>query len=229
MQRISVRVKNFLVLVRLVLLTAITSTPAGAQQTAGTEATGAVARRASASHTPTAPVIDGVIDERAWQDATPIGTFVQTEPVEGQPATELTDVRVLYDDNAIYVGVVCFDSDPSRIVTVDSRRDAALSGQDSFQIVFDTYHDRQNGFIFGTTPLGIEYDAQVRNEGEMQSSGASVLGRTGGGSGGGLNVNWDGSWEVKTQVTTTGWTAEFRRCRVFTTSRGSRRPASCAI
>jgi hypothetical protein len=194
----------------LIALGLMFPSPAVAQQTAGTGTSAANARRASASHVTTPPVIDGVIDERAWEDAIPIGTFVQAEPVEGQPASELTDVRVLYDENAIYIGVVCFDSDPSRIVTTDSRRDAALSGQDSFQIILDTYHDRQNGFIFGTTPLGVEYDAQVRNEGETQSSGAPALGRTGGGSGGGLNVNWDGSWEVKTRVTDTGWTAEFR-------------------
>jgi hypothetical protein len=203
-------VKNLSVLLGIAALTFTTPGIARAQQTAGTGAAGADTRRASASRTATPPVIDGVVDERAWAEATPVGVFVQTEPVEGQPATEPTDVRVLFDDTAIYVGVICYDSDPANIVTVDSRRDAALSGQDSFQIIFDTYHDRQNGFIFGTTPLGLEYDAQVRNEGETQSSGAPALGRTGGGSGGGLNVNWDGSWEVKTRVTEKGWTAEFR-------------------
>ena len=154
-------------------------------------------------------MIDGVLDEGMWQQAAPIGDFVQAEPTEGQPATERTDVRLLYDDKAIYVGVTCFDSDPSRIVTTDSRRDSALNGQDSFQMILDTYHDRQSGFIFGTTPVGLQYDAQVRNEGEQQSGGAPTLGRTGGGSGGGLNVNWDGSWDVKTHISDTGWTAEF--------------------
>ena len=76
-------------------------------------------------------------------------------------------------------------------------------------MILDTYHDRQNGFIFGTTPVGLQYDAQVRNEGETQSTGSPTLGRSGGGSGGGLNVNWDGSWDVKTRISETGWTAEF--------------------
>jgi hypothetical protein len=150
-----------------------------------------------------------VLDEGMWQQAALIGDFVQAEPTEGQPATERTDVRLLYDDKALYIGVTCFDSDPSRIVTTDSRRDSALNGQDSFQMILDTYHDRQSGFIFGTTPVGLQYDAQVRNEGEQQSGGAPTLGRIGGGSGGGLNVNWDGSWDVKTHVSDTGWTAEF--------------------
>lgn len=194
----------------IIFLLVLLDATARAQQTAGSGSSAAATKRASALRTTAPPVIDGVIDDRAWEDAKPIGTFVQTEPSEGQPASELTDVRVLYDDTAIYVGVVCFDTEPSRIVTTDSRRDAALAGQDSFQIIFDTYHDRQNGFIFGTNAAGIQYDAQVRSEGETQSGGAPTLGRTDGGSGGGLNVNWDGSWEVRTRMTETGWTAEFR-------------------
>ena len=116
--------------------------------------------------------IDGSLDDKAWQAATPIDGFIQTEPSEGQPASEATEVRILYDDTAIYVGVMNFDSDPGRIVSSDARRDSALSGQDNFQLIFDTYHDKQNGFIFGTTPVGMQYDAQVRNEGEQQSTGA---------------------------------------------------------
>src|SRR6185436_16746372 len=85
-----------------------------------------------------------------------------------------------------------------------------LNDMDSFQIIFDTYLDHQNGFIFGTNALGMEYDAQVRNEGETQSSGPPSLGRTSGGSGGGLNVNWDGSWTVKSLISDKGWSAEFR-------------------
>ncbi len=152
------------------------------------------------------------MQERVWQQATALSDFVQTDPVEGQPASEKTEVRLLYDDTAIYVGVICYDSDPSQIITTDSRRDSGLSEMDSFQMIFDTYHDRQNGFMFGTNAAGIEYDAQVRREGETQSGGGgpAVLGRAQPGSGGGTNVNWDGSWEVKTHVSEIGWTAEFR-------------------
>ena len=179
-------------------------------QTPARSAAVSTAKNARATRVSEAPTIDGLLDERSWQQATPVGDFVQTEPTEGQPATERTEVRLLYDNTAVYVGVICYDTDPSKIVATDSRRDSALNGQDSFQMILDTYHDRQSGFIFGTTPLGLQYDAQVRNEGETQSSGAPTLGRTGGGSGGGLNVNWDGSWDVKTHVSDTGWTAEFR-------------------
>ncbi|MEQ1910423.1 MAG: DUF5916 domain-containing protein [Vicinamibacterales bacterium] len=170
----------------------------------------AATRRATAARTPTPLNIDGVLDESVWQQATPMNDFIQSEPSEGQAATERTEVRILFDDKAIYVGVTCYDSDPEHLVTLDSRRDSALSGQDSFQMILDTYHDRQNGFIFGTTPLGLQYDAQVRNEGEtIRSAPTSGGGGNTGGAGGGVNVNWDGSWDVKTHVGENGWTAEF--------------------
>ena len=167
-------------------------------------------RKAEASRTAEIPVIDGTLDERVWTQAVAVTDFLQSEPAEGAPATEKTEVRVLYDDLAIYVGVICYDSEPSKIITTDSRRDPALGDMDSFQMIFDTYHDRQNGFIFGTNATGTEYDAQVRSEGETGTGGAPTLGRVAPGSGGGMNVNWDGSWEVKTRVSELGWTAEFR-------------------
>jgi hypothetical protein len=80
-------------------------------------------------------------------------------------------VRLLFTSTTLYIGVTCFDSEPSKIVTTDSRRDSGLSGQDFFQVILDTYHDRQNGFIFGTNAVGIQYDAQVRNEGETLRGG----------------------------------------------------------
>jgi hypothetical protein len=168
-------------------------------------------RRATASRTADAPRIDGVLDEAVWQQAVPIVDFIQSEPVEGAPATESTEVRILYDDKALYIAVYCYDSEPGHLVTTDARRDSALSGQDAFQVILDTYHDRQNGYVFGTTPVGLQYDAQVRNEGETIRGGPPT-GATGGnttGAGAGVNVNWDGSWDVKTQVTDRGWTAEF--------------------
>jgi hypothetical protein len=167
--------------------------------------------RATAAKVTDAPVIDGVLDEVIWSQAAPVDTFTQIEPSEGQPATERTEVRLLYTASTLFVGVQLFDSDPSRIVTTDSRRDSALTGQDYFQMIFDTYHDRQNGFIFGTNSLGIQYDAQVRNEGETLRGGppSGLGGGNSGGAGAGVNTNWDGSWVVKTAVNDRGWSAEF--------------------
>jgi hypothetical protein len=167
-------------------------------------------KRMTGTRVAESPVIDGLMDDAVWQRATPITEFTQAEPFEGTPATEKTEVRLLYDDRAIYVGIICFDSDPSQIVTTDARRDSSLNDSDSVQIIFDTYHDRQNGFIFGTNPAGMEYDAQVRSEGETQSSGPPTLGRVGGGAGGGVNVNWDGAWTVRSQITDKGWSTEFQ-------------------
>jgi hypothetical protein len=145
----------------------------------------------SASRITEAPSIDGALDESVWQTAAPLTGFVQAEPFEGMPASENTEVRILYDDEAIYVGVVCHDSDPSSIITTDTRRDARLDQMDSFQMILDTFHDRQNGFVFGTNAAGVQYDAQVRDQGEEEDS-------------------WDGSWDVRTAVTATSWVAEFR-------------------
>ena len=145
----------------------------------------------SASRITDAPSIDGALDEGVWQSASPLTGFVQAEPFEGQPASEHTEVRILYDDDAIYVGVTLHDRDPSLIVTTDTRRDANLGEMDSFQIVFDTFRDRQNGFVFGTNAAGVQYDAQVRDQGEEEDS-------------------WDGSWDVQTSTNDTNWVAEFR-------------------
>jgi hypothetical protein len=165
-------------------------------------------KRATAARTEARPVIDGLLDDGSWTQSVPITDFVQAEPIEGNPATERTEVRLLYDDRTLYVGVICYDSDPNGIIVTDSRRDAMGDG-DTFQMIFDTYFDRQNGFVFGTNPAGVEYDAQIRNQGETQSAGPPSLGRNAGGSGGGTNVNWDGSWEVQARITEVGWSAEF--------------------
>lgn len=160
---------------------------------------------AKAIRVDTPPVLDGeVLNDAAWESAEPITGFWQTTPDEGQPATEKTEVSVLYTDDSIYFGVVCYDRDPRGIIVSDSRRDASLNETDCFQIVLDTYFDKQNGFLFGTNPAGIEYDAQITNEGE-----GSLGGRRRRGSVGGFNINWDGSWEVRAKISDIGWCAEF--------------------
>jgi hypothetical protein len=154
-----------------------------------------------------APTLDGdVLHDPAWTGVEPIESFWQSRPDEGLPATERTEVRIIYTDTMLYFGVICFDSDPASIIVSDSRRDAPLTETDSFQIILDTYRDRQNGFVFGTNPAAIEYDAQVANEGRGGGFGG---GRQRGGANAGFNLNWDGSWEVRTQISEIGWTIEF--------------------
>ena len=146
---------------------------------------------ATAARVTEPPLIDGTLDDEGWQQARVLTGFVQAEPLEGQPASEATEVRVVYDDEAVYVGVMLHDRDPSEIVVSNTRRDSGLGDQDSFRVIFDTFRDRQNGFVFGTNASGTQYDAQVRNQG-------------------GPATSWDGSWEVRTQNGEAGWTAEFR-------------------
>ncbi|MCG8608450.1 carbohydrate binding family 9 domain-containing protein, partial [bacterium] len=167
---------------------------------------------AKATRVESGPQLDGdVLNDAVWKQVEPIaGRFWQTGPDEGQPASEKTEVRLLYTDRALYVGVICYDSDPSKIVVSDSRRDASLEDTDCFQIMLDTYQDRQNGFLFGTNPAGIEYDAQITNEGRGSfGGGPRGGGRQRGGAGGGFNLNWDGSWEVRTKTSNDNWSAEF--------------------
>ncbi len=167
------------------------------------------ARQAGAIPVPLPPAIDGRLDDAAWASAQVLNGFVQREPVEGRPVSERTEVRMVYDADALYVGAWMFDSDPSRIVVGQTLRDASLNDSDAFLMVVDTYLDRQNGFVFGTTPAGIEYDGQVANEGEGGGGGPGG-GRFQRGSGGGFNLNWDGSWEVATTTDAEGWYAEMR-------------------
>ena len=140
----------------------------------------------------TAPTLDGdVLADPAWAGVPTATGFVQTTPDEGEPASERTEVFVAFDSETLYVGVVCHDRTPEGIIVSDTRRDASLDETDSFQVIFDTYGDRQTGFVFGTNPAGSQYDGQVANDGE-----------------GSFNRNWDGAWHVRSQIFDGGWSAE---------------------
>ena len=144
------------------------------------------------------PVLDGIVlSEPIWQSLMPATNFQQVQPNEGAPASAETQVRVGYSNDTLYVAVVCFDEDPSSLIVADSRRDADLSDLDSFQMIIDGFEDKQNGFVFGTTPAGGQYDGQV------------TKGSGGGFGSSGFNRNWDASWEVATHIGEFGWSAEF--------------------
>ncbi|MCA1584278.1 MAG: carbohydrate binding family 9 domain-containing protein [Acidobacteria bacterium] len=155
------------------------------------------------------PVIDGRVDDALWQGVKPYTDFTQQDPTEGAPATEQTEVRLIVGRGQLYVGIICFDSDPTKIIVSQARRDASLNETDSVIMVFDTFNDNQNAFVFGTNPIGIEYDGQVAREG--QTSGLTFQGGAGGTQRGGIsafNPNWDGDWTVRSQVTERGWETE---------------------
>ena len=167
--------------------------------------------RARARRIDTPPTFDGLVTEPIWQQIEPVTSFVQKDPDEGAASTERTEVRFGYDDKNLYVGIIAFDSRPSEIMSTQSRRDGALTDTDAVEILFDTFHDGHNAVIFGTTPTGIEYDAQVSkggqgdnnanrpgsSQGSVQTPGAASL-----------NLNWDAVWDVKAQITARGWEAE---------------------
>ncbi|MDA1076488.1 MAG: carbohydrate binding family 9 domain-containing protein, partial [Proteobacteria bacterium] len=159
------------------------------------------AAQAQATRLTLEPVLDGLVaSDAAWNGVAPAqGNFWQVQPAEGRPATQRTEVFIGYTDTALIIGVICHDEEPDKIIVSDTRRDSALDDIDSFQVIIDGFLDRQNGFVFGTSAAGVQYDGQVIKEG----SGAFGSG------GGGFNLNWDTNWDVAAQVTESGWSAEF--------------------
>ncbi len=135
---------------------------------------------------------DGNLSEPEWQRAEHISNFTQRELNEGQPASERTEVAILYDDKNLYIGVWCYDSEPDKIVARKMRRDFHFSSEDNFEIIIDTYHDKRNGYLFSTNPNGARADALVLDNGRS------------------VNRAWDGVWTVKTRVNELGWFAEFQ-------------------
>ena len=146
------------------------------------------------------PELDGdVLGDAAWQGAKVISGFSQVRPNAGRPATQETDVYVGFTATAMHVAVIAYDDDPSAIFATDSRRDSDLDDTDAFLFIVDGLSDRQNGFVFGTSPAAVQYDGQVVKE----SVGTFNSG------GGGFNKNWDAPWKVATKVGDFGWSAEF--------------------
>ncbi len=132
-------------------------------------------------------VIDGVLDEAAWQQAELGGDFYQLEPRTGFPASEETEFRLLYDDENLYVGVVCHQERP--LIINELTEDFAPGAGDVISLMFDTFDDDRNGFVFQTNPGGAKRDQQV--------------------TGSNRNQDWDGVYEVATDVRAPGWTSEF--------------------
>jgi hypothetical protein len=135
-------------------------------------------------------VVDGELNDAAWQAANPVTTFVQRDPLEGAEPSFKTEARIVYDSSAIYVGVRAFDADPARIVGFLTRRDVG-SASDWIQVYIDSYYDRRTAYQFSVNPLGVKQDAYWYNENESDDS-------------------WDAVWDVLVRRTTDGWQAEFR-------------------
>ena len=159
----------------------------------GTSDTQFAKRIAQATRVERAPRLDGTLDDSVWQQAAPITDFRQREPYEGQPATERTEVRLLYSRNEIYVGIACHDSAASGPVATQLRRDLTQELDDYFEIIIDSRHDRRNAYVFQINPLGTQRDALITDEqvGETQDG----------------DTGWDGVWTSEARITSHGWTA----------------------
>ena len=173
-------------------------------------AQGVKPRSGTATVVQSPPVIDGRLNDAVWSAATVLADFRQREPQEGAATTERTEVRLLTDGEALYIGAWMYDRDTTGIVTGEKIRDVTLTNSDYFGILLDTYKDRQNGFLFATTPAGVEYDGQIIREGEGGGVTQTGQSRAQSGSMGGFNLNWDGSWTVAVSRDSLGWYAEFR-------------------
>lgn len=143
------------------------------------------------AHAVAAPIeIDGRLDEADWQRATPAGSFLQIDPSSLAPATQATEVRVLFDDQHLYIGVVCSDDAGQAGIRVqDLRRDFDYFSNDVFGISFDPYLDGRTAQSFQVNPAGAQRDMRVTDGSE-------------------IDVDWDAPWDVRTRVSASGWTAE---------------------
>ena len=135
--------------------------------------------------------LDGVLDEPAWRNAPVANDFMQSYPKSGAKPTDTTEVRVLFDNNAMYVGVRMFDREPSRIAAQLARRDATGIYSDWVHVMIGTYHDRRTAYRFSVNPLGVKKDVLEYDDGNE-------------------DTNWDAIWDVATKVDSLGWTAEYR-------------------
>lgn len=173
-------------LLLLVACACASARPAWAQNTDAANTGPRSVAAVSADHQ---PALDGTLIDSVWARAATVSDFHQREPFERQPATEKTEVRVLYDRRFLYFGIHCFDSEPRRVVATELRRDADYSVDDHFTILISPNNDRRNGYTFTVNPLGTQFDALVSDEGQVN------------------DPNWDGIWKSNARVTRDGWTA----------------------
>jgi hypothetical protein len=134
---------------------------------------------------------DGVPNESAWEQAEVIDDFTQFELVSGAQPTERTEVRLLHDNANLYIGITCYDSDPSGIIAKQMKQDQDPSSDDRITFIISTYNDKRTGYLFTTNPNGYRYDASFPGSLKRDS-----------------NPSWDGIWDSRARTTNYGWTAE---------------------
>ena len=139
--------------------------------------------------------VDGRLDEAAWKLAEPITKFTQSDPRNGQSPTESTEIRMMFDQDNLYIGAELFDSNPDGILGNQMVRDGFLSSDDRFIWVMDPYYDQRSGYYFEINPGGAMGDAQL-------------VAAQGGNFGVTQNRAWDGIWLARVRTHDKGWTVE---------------------
>jgi hypothetical protein len=152
----------------------------------------AMPRPSLAAHRIHAPVrVDGHLDEAVWAEAdSTTSDFIQVQPHPGYPASEPTTIKILYDDHALYVGATMWESEPEKLISPGLEQDFQTHDSDILAVALDTYHDKQNGFLFAINPAGAVWDAQTFND---QRDVATA---------------WEGIVTVRTSVGEDRWTVE---------------------
>ena len=136
------------------------------------------------------PKIDGLLNEQIWKQIEPISDFRQRDPEEGEPASELTEVRVCYDSHYLYIGVRAFDSEPDKIIARQFERDGAVDNDDTFTIAIDSLDDNRTAVAFDCNVHGTQLDVEYTE-------------------GGNYNGSWDAIWYSKGNIDSQGYTLEF--------------------
>jgi len=175
------------------LLLAAWARPAAAQTAVPAQATNDIERRtmeALRMGPDERIALDGVLDEGPWTRAVPAKDFIQLDPQNGEPATEPTEVRIVYDSAALYIGVTAYDSEPDKWLGYQRRRDEFLAADDRFMWTIDTFLDGRTGYFFEMNPSGLMADA--------------LLGINGN------NRQWDGIWNARARHTDFGWVIEIQ-------------------
>lgn len=154
-----------------------------------------VVREAEAVRAERPPRMDGTLDDPIWRTAPAISDFRQREPLETQPATEKTEVHILYDSHHVYFGIYCHDSNPKGIVATQLRQDLSQDLDDNFAVIIDPTLSHRSGYIFQVNPLGTQRDGEVIEE-QAPPQGDSIV-----------DPSWDGLWISAARMTDDGWTA----------------------
>jgi hypothetical protein len=147
-------------------------------------------KKYNATRITSAPVINGILDDEAWQVGEWENNFIQNEPYNGSPETQKTEFKILFDDDNLYVAIKAFDTSPDSIVNRLTRRDEADG--DLVGIIVDSFHDQRTGFLFGVSSAGVKYDQMFTSDGQNEDS------------------SWDPNWWVKTSINNEGWIAEMK-------------------